>query len=291
MSRYKFSGHETFECRHFWLKKGFDFIDKKGVFKSDQALIELGVGKNMISSISYWMKAFGVVDSATSDLTEFGRYIFHTQGKDPYLEDIGTLYLLHHNIMKNEELASIYKMTFIDFRKTRIDSEFTSDFLYEYIIRRLKSEQLDYSEKSLKNDIKVFLKTYHASLKKDSKSIEDDFSSILIDLKYIEPIKDVFIKGEQVYRMQYNVQNGLNDLIFLYAILDSFNEERSIPVEDIQIMVADLFLCNREGTENKLISLSEKGLIVYKEDAGRKEIQIKRNLTKWDVLNKYYGTV
>lgn len=291
MNTYKFSGHETFQCRHFWLKKGYDFISKEGVFKSNEALIELGVGKNMITSISHWLKAFKVTDNETSELTDFGHYVFGNEGKDPYLEDIGTMYLLHYNIISNFSQASIYRMTFEQFRKTRIASEFTSEQLYDFISKRLKIEGESFSENSLRNDIKVLLRTYQTSSKRGSKSIEDDFSSVLIDLNLIDPLQDVFINGDQVFRIQYNEQRELNPLIFLFAILNTFPEEESISVRDIQAKVSDLFLCNREGTEEKLNALSDRGLLVYKQDAGRKEIQFKTLLNEWTILDKYYGRV
>ncbi|HRW22723.1 MAG TPA: DUF4007 family protein, partial [Bacteroidales bacterium] len=53
-----FSGHETFHCRTFWLKKGYDFlVSGNNTFKNEEAaVVELGVGKNMVASIRYWMK-------------------------------------------------------------------------------------------------------------------------------------------------------------------------------------------------------------------------------------------
>jgi len=47
-----FSGHETFHCKSLWLKKGYDFIEKEGKF-IDEASVELGVGRNMVSSIRF----------------------------------------------------------------------------------------------------------------------------------------------------------------------------------------------------------------------------------------------
>ena len=51
-----FSGHETFVCRHFWLKKGYDFIKSGHSFSQDDAVVRLGVGKNMVTAISFWLK-------------------------------------------------------------------------------------------------------------------------------------------------------------------------------------------------------------------------------------------
>ena len=291
MSNYKFSGHETFQCRHFWLKKGYDFVKKEGDFRSNEALIELGVGKNMISSINHWLKVFGLTDYESGELTEFAHKVFGEDSYDPYLEDNGSLYLLHFNILSNSQLASIYGMVFGEFRKTRISSEFTNNQLYEFITRKLNIEGVAYSENTIRNDIKVFLRTYQTSSKRGSKSIEDDFASVLIGLNLIDPVQDVFIDGEQVYKLQYDDQESLNELIFLYTIIDKFRDQTSISFEEIQAEVSDKFLCNREGTEAKLNALAENGYLVYKQDAGRKEIQIKSSIDKWTILNKYYGRV
>ena len=82
----QFSGHESFICKHFWLKKGYDFIQSKGNFNDESAVIALGVGKNMVISINYWLKAFGIVDTSNR-ITDIGHFIFHDRkGADPYME-------------------------------------------------------------------------------------------------------------------------------------------------------------------------------------------------------------
>jgi hypothetical protein len=49
-----FGGHEKFAFRYGWLKKGIDAaIDDPSIFSHDQALVTLGVGKNMLRSIRY----------------------------------------------------------------------------------------------------------------------------------------------------------------------------------------------------------------------------------------------
>ena len=65
MSDYKFSGHDTFFCKQQWLLKGVELFDKGGVegFTSlDKAIPKLGVGKNMVLSINYWLKSFGLLE-------------------------------------------------------------------------------------------------------------------------------------------------------------------------------------------------------------------------------------
>lgn len=107
--KYKFSGHQTFAFRHGWLEKGVQLIQKNPHgFLEANALIKLGVGKNMVDSIKYWCIQTGLlqdVDRGEMRLTELGKFIFGShsfeEGRDPYLEDDGTLWLLHWELMRN----------------------------------------------------------------------------------------------------------------------------------------------------------------------------------------------
>ena len=53
----RFSGHETFPCRYAWLPKAFKEIHANPLAFADeeQAMIRLGVGKNMVRAIRFWM--------------------------------------------------------------------------------------------------------------------------------------------------------------------------------------------------------------------------------------------
>ena len=285
MNNWRFAGHETFHCKHFWLKKGYDFTSERNSFKENDAVVKLGVGKNMVSSIQFWMNAFGIYEE--DEISEFGNNIFNNDGFDSFLEDEGSLWLLHYKLL-SKNYSSIYKLAFINFRKTRISSEFTSKQLEDFISKLLISEGVNFSQKSIENDVKVFIRNYVSLYKKGAKSLEDDFSSLLINLDIISIVPDSHIEGLQVFKLLYNAKENLPSEVLLFSILDSFDGEMSIAVNDIQNEISDLFLCNREGTEDKLIELQDKGYIVYKDDSGRKEIQIKNKLNKWDVLKNYY---
>ncbi len=63
--KYTFSGHESFPCKTLWLKKGYDFIMAGKDFNDPTAVVDLGVGKNMVAAVRYWYKVFGV-DSLVS---------------------------------------------------------------------------------------------------------------------------------------------------------------------------------------------------------------------------------
>ena len=97
MSNLKFSGHDTFHCRQQWLLKGVELTDNKnlkGFSDLEEAILNLGVGKNMVQSIQYWLRAFGLIGE-DKELKDIARLIFSKEtGFDRYLEDEGTLWLL-----------------------------------------------------------------------------------------------------------------------------------------------------------------------------------------------------
>lgn len=51
LTKYTFSGHDSFQCRQLWLKKGYDYVQEGKNFNDEDAVVKLGVGKNMVSSI------------------------------------------------------------------------------------------------------------------------------------------------------------------------------------------------------------------------------------------------
>ena len=105
---YKFSGHETFHCRPIWLKKGFDFAKSGMLFNDENAVIELGVGKNMVASIKFWLRAFGFYNLHENELEGLACDILNDDGFDPYLENEATLFLLHYLLIKNMEVNKMH---------------------------------------------------------------------------------------------------------------------------------------------------------------------------------------
>jgi len=91
--RSAFGRHETFPLRFGWLTKGHQaWCENPDIFEQDDATVTLGVGKNMVSAIKYWMLATQIVhhDKTVFRPAELGSKIFDEVGWDPYLEDDAT---------------------------------------------------------------------------------------------------------------------------------------------------------------------------------------------------------
>ena len=212
MRKYSFSGHETFHCRQFWLKKGYDFAKQAGQFADGDAGITLGVGRNMVISLQYWLKSFGLL-TEDQQATAIADTIFGDNGADPYLENIGTLWLLHYLLIKTQH-ASLYSLVYNEFRKERI--EFTKEQMVNFLERKCQESEQNISQRTLERDVDVFVKNY---LRPRSKAgnVEDDFSAIMLDLDLLQEMARTE-SGANLYKIESHDRPDLSAEILLYCL-------------------------------------------------------------------------
>ena len=281
-----FSGHDTFHCRHLWLKKGYDFIKRGNKFSQENAVLELGVGKNMVSAISFWMKAFGLLTSE-GKLTQIADYIFSDDsGKDPYIEDEGTLWLLHHLLVKTN-YASIYNWIYNEFRREKI--EFTKEHFISFVSRKIDEYNLNQiSKNTIATDFEVFVKMY--AVPESSKDKEESLTGLLTELNLLQ-------KGTFSFSIPNDEKNNIPEEVLLFSILDNNDFINSISLYSLEHEknnVGSIFAINRSGLVNKIESIVSNSKlrkfgITYNDHAGIKELQIKEKPNKYEVLNIYYA--
>ena len=281
--KYAFSGHESFPCKSLWLKKGYDFVVGGNDFNSPEAVIGLGVGKNMVASIRFWLKAFGIVDN--DELTWLGNYLFDDKnGTDKYLEDIATLWLLHFNLVFSEE-ATLYNMFFCGVQKER--THFEREQLLTYVkLKMVEAGKMTiFNANTVKKDIAVLLQNYCLPRKPQS---NEDFSSLLIDLDLIRQGSDG--KG---YYFNVDGKRKVTKEIFLFGLLKLKEQEgdNTISFDTIQEKVGLIFCMQDFETIEMLKQLASEyaKYFSYSDVAGIKQIQFTKELDSFKVLDNYYG--
>jgi hypothetical protein len=292
MSRLQFLGHETFVCKQFWLKKGFDFLKSGKSFNSETAVVDLGVGKNMVSSIRFWLKAYGLTDD-NDQIQELANYLLSDLGKDPFMEDLGTLWLLHYQLVKTNK-ASIYNFAFNQLRKQRI--EFTKEQFHSEVNKFIKeAKTTSSSEKTIDTDISVFLRNYNNPDISSSKlNIEDEFSNLLTDLDLITTTKRRNLEGKTLEYHEFRVDSK-KDLpwqIVLYSILNNEEYGNSISLKQLEIghnSPGAVFALSLEGLYSKLEEIvNYYPQVTFTQTAGNQVLQFREKPNKWEVLNDYY---
>lgn len=284
--KYTFSGHDSFQCRQLWLKKGYDYVQEGKNFNDEDAVVQLGVGKNMVSSIRFWLKAFNIIDNKDIP-TEFGKRLFDDEtGYDPFLEDEASLWLLHYHLVRND-YASIYSIIFNEFRKEKLF--FNKETFVNYVKRIGENKpDINFNENTVAKDFIVFYNLYKND--SESKDIEDSFSGILSEIELLKTTGKG--KDEQFY-IENTERDNLPESVVLYAILDNLTYGNSISLNSLEFdfnCPGSIFALNRSGLMNKISEIvSEFKNITFTDLAGIKELQFKNKPEAFTILDLYYG--
>jgi hypothetical protein len=185
---YRISGHESFPCRYTWLPKAVRGLEGNPRLFSDedQAMVDLGLGKNMVRSARFWAQAAGMVApvsrSAGHKPTDLGLALLSQGGRDPFLEDIRTLWLIHWKLSTNVQSPLLAW----DYLLNRWQEP---DLVPSAALRALEKEvaaqDADLSPVTLEQHLETFLHTYVPTRGRKGEVMEDNLDSPLVELDLI----------------------------------------------------------------------------------------------------------
>lgn len=216
-----FARHETFHPRYNWLKKGFDQASRDSqAFIRKDAHVNLGVGKNMVRSIRYWCHAFKVLQEdpessgrrKPSIPTGWGKALLGEDGWDPYLEDLGSLWLLHWELLKVPTLATAWYYAFFVHPRLELSGDELTTGLAEYVERNFPGTNRAVS--SLKKDALCILRMY-GELPSGTAVTEEAIHCPFAELHLIRPGAD-----SRTYAFRLGLKPGLSSWIIASASLD-----------------------------------------------------------------------
>lgn len=229
-----FAKHETFHIRDGWLFKGLDAIEQSpGIFLEEDAPERLGLGKNMVRALRYWMQATGLTieeqrnRTKEQDPTLFGRMVYE---HDPYLELDGTLWLIHYYLISNKELATTWYWFFNHYAP----GDFRRDDFVERLAQWINLQNSDVedattvSEKSLHKDFDCLTRTYLPGQRE--RSPEDQLECPLSSLGLLTATRNIDEEtGKRFQRYHQHMPDiaSIHPLVFLFVILNQQEQTRS----------------------------------------------------------------
>jgi hypothetical protein len=299
--KYKFSGHQTFPFRYGWLEKGVREIERKSTaFSEPDALVKLGVGKNMVDSIRHWCLLTQLVELDANIRRETGRYLKPTHiaeklmlGEkpwDPFLEDDATLWLIHWLIISNPLVGTTWQLMFSRFFRP----DFTKQEVVSFLIGFTQKNSIKVKESVLKRDVDCFLHTYVTGLSgKKLAAPEEGFSSPLLELGLIQ----ITLDGE-LFRFAIGPKLTLSAGVFGYALDQYFRHTRGTRKT---MSIQDCLY--GEGSPGQAFKLDENSIVDYvetletmtegaiglDETAGVKQIYFRHELEGLDLLAHHYA--
>ena len=291
----KFRAHDTFFIRKGWLSKGMKYVHSKPdvfVAKDENPMDVLGIGANMVKALRYWLQAVGLTEEPNSGkrvqtFTPLGQSVFTN---DRYIEELGTLYLLHYRLSSNKTDATAWYYFFNEFTM----SEFSRDDFVDFLQRRIRMEDSDSTVaiRSLNDDFSCIINTYLPRYKTSPNRVapESNIDCPLGELGLI----DILSKEKKTYRKAIPVASTISPWVALAIIVDQAGESKEISLNEL--LTAP---CNIGKTLNLdaismldvLYQIERIGKIKINRTAGLDVIHILEGLTFQDCVDAYYQSI
>lgn len=292
-----FGRHETFALRFSWLSKGFHaFARDPSVFSSDDATVALGVGKNMVHSIYYWMEAAQLIGKVTGGMapTPVGKRVFDEKtGFDPYLEDEATIWLVHWLIASNARNATSFYWFFNHYHNYEFDGERLTRALQDFSEERITART---AESSIKKDISVLLRMYAPAKKSKGRHADED--ALDSPLALLELIDNVEMNATYLSQPQSRENLPVHILGFALAQLFQHTSAKMLPIEELAYpsaawpSLASVFRLTEDALLGKLEKLTRQfpGEWDIRETAGMRQIYLLREkVDSMNYLEDYYS--
>ncbi|MGD8457145.1 MAG: DUF4007 family protein [Anaerolineales bacterium] len=289
--KYSFSGHETFPFRYTWLSKGVLKVQEyPNLFVRDDAMIILGVGKNMVRSIRHWCETLGLIFSPKRgkfEPTLLGLNIFGENGWDPYLENPATLWLLHWLLGSRWEKNSTWFLAF-----TRWGAPyFTKEQLVNWIWNQVQDNKgVRATRNSIKRDVDVFIRTYTPSRVSNKKLLEDSFDCPLVELGLISEL------DKNLFGFFIGPKLSLPHEIFVFALLEYYElnspDQNALSFESLLLGPGSpgrVFLLNENSLFSRLENLPSWSSLQYDDTAGMRVVyrNSKERKQPIDILTRF----
>ncbi len=289
----RFKAHESFFIRKGWLYKGLRNIHEQPDLFSNKKINPadiLGIGTNMVRSLRYWLQATGL----TNEVLSGGRHQEFTQladiiwKHDRYMEEMGTLWLLHYKLVSNKDDATAWYYFFNEFSM----KEFSKNDFVEMIDLYSQINGSETARSSLEGDFDCLMSTYVSRMKSDPEKVHPENN---IDCPFGElNLVDIVDKKKKIYRKVTPKKGTLNPLIVLAVIVDQANKKEHGAEIKINKIFTDknnagkIFSLDVVMLTEMLYELQKLGYIKVNRTAGLDVIKLNEELTLEGVAEIYY---
>lgn len=309
MIQFRYSGHETFACRYAWLPKAYKALKgEPSIFSNEnEAMVRLGVGKNMVRAIRFWVQLAKVAEPGDKGLvvTRFGQSIFEEEGHDPYLEDIKTLWLLHWNFTThNTEPMFAWYFVFNQWSA----SDFTAPEIVRAFMAETQKQERQLSEVTVEQHFNVFLHTYYASRSKRSSIAEDSLDCPLTELRLIQHngyrIDEKSNRQTEALTFRRDNKPEISNALLAYCLFDYWQlyrpNEASLTFRDVSILpnsIGQVFKLNEMDLRDRLENMSRDINIPFEFQASAalprlvRTCDLRNDEVKMELLGNIYNKV
>ena len=294
----KFRAHDTFFIRKGWISKGMRYVDKTHgevfIDKNENPMDVLGIGANMVKALRYWLQAIGVTEEPnsgkrTQSFTEFGQLVYD---HDKYIEELGTLYLLHYKLVSNLRLATSWYFFFNELSLSDFTKE---DFVLQisnYI--KINDNDTNVAVRSLEDDFSCIINTYVPRYKTMPSKIsaENNIDCPLGELGLIDILKKE--RNNIVYKKAVPAASTLNPWVILSVIQANANGRKEIGLNELltaENNIGKVFNLDSITMLDVLHSAERTGEIKIIRTAGLDVINLTHSYRFEECVERYYEDI
>jgi len=240
-------------------------------------MVTLGLGKNMVRSLRFWVQAMGVAVSNghAFKVTPFADELLSQNGRDPFLEDVRTLWLLHWKLSSHRE-DPLFAWHFLLYRWQH--PEVCRSEVLDAFVR----ESPSHSRVTLEQHLDIFLHSYIPSRGRTAASEEDGLDCPLVDLELLQPIGERRTgssgRKEPIYAFRREPKPEITHGLFAYCLNEFWNtwhkEEKTLPFRRVAVAegsVGQVFKLPEDDLRARLERLESvtKGKFTYRASAAQ----------------------
>jgi hypothetical protein len=244
--------HQSFYLRDRWLNKAIKHLKQdERFFYDDEAFEKMGLGKNMVKSLRFWVVATGVVEEKFNEerkkihlLTPLGQMLYNY---DKFIQFNDTASILHYHLVHEMEPATTWYWFFNILSSGVMSKEELHVALVDWVNT---NEDKKFSERSLKRDIDCLIKLYTAG-----QSVIDPEEVIQSPINKIDLIKEN--KGMIIKKSPAIEDIGESALYYTLINYSELHEIDNVSVEEI---------ATNKGLWGKVFNLSRPSIVTALEN-------------------------
>jgi hypothetical protein len=244
----------------------------------------------MVKSLRYWLQAVGLTQEPRTGrrdqtLTPLGNVIY---AHDRFIEEMGTLHLLHYKLATNKEDATAWYFFFNKFIATEFTREDFINSLQSYIL--MSGESISVASRSLSEDFACIINTYVPRYKTNPGKVspENNIDCPLGEIGLID------ILAKKTFKKSIPSANTFDPWIVLAIISDRANGRNQIGLNELLTAegnIGRIFNLDSITMIEVLRRVEKLGALKIIRTAGLDVVHLLKDYTFLDCVENYYASL
>ena len=290
----KFRAHDTFYIRKGWLSKGMKCVVANAdvfVSKTENPMDVLGLGANMVKALRYWLQAVGLTEEPkkgkrSQKLTDLGQLVFEN---DRYIEELGTLYLLHYKLASSDNATAWY-FFFNEFSLAEFGKDEFAEAIQKYI--RMTADGESVAPRSINDDFSCIINTYLPRYKSNPEKVsaENNIDCPFGELGFI----DVLNKSKKTYKKATPAASSINPWVALAVVAANAGGRQEIHLNELLTApgnIGKVFNLDSITMLDVLYRIERLGELKINRTAGLDVILLKNQYSFIECVERYYRSI